>query len=262
MGMNALTLQGKYSVLQFEGCRVRFYSACQCFVGLVCELLAVNDFTLQGCLLCYGRFSSACECFLDGVSELLTARKKGLKYPLLIKRLACMVISGMASADSLDILQPANYGILSKGGEEFELLIFTLKNSGIHPELLTFLTKEWYFSMLARIRVNVFRIEMIDGTGYHADLLAAASASISAESAVGNAVYMLSSMYNHDCDPNTHILWVENAKASLKALRNIEAGEELRICYIDASLDHEARQSVLYQSFGFWCKCFRCKSED
>jgi hypothetical protein len=35
--------------------------------------------------------------------------------------------------------------------------------------------------------------------GYHTDLLAAASASISVETTVGSAVYMLPSMYNHDC---------------------------------------------------------------
>ncbi|KAJ6382343.1 hypothetical protein OIU77_030904 [Salix suchowensis] len=35
-------------------------------------------------------------------------RNKGLKYPLLVKRLACMVISGAASSESLDILQPSN----------------------------------------------------------------------------------------------------------------------------------------------------------
>jgi hypothetical protein len=39
---------------------------------------------------------------------LSSCRNKGLKYPLLVKRLACMVISGAASAESLDILQPSN----------------------------------------------------------------------------------------------------------------------------------------------------------
>lgn len=73
---------------------------------------------------------------------------------------------------------------------------------------MSVLTKEWYFSVLARIRVNVFRIEMIDGTGHHSDLLAAASASISAESAVGNAIYMLSSMYNHDCGMFQHLFYL------------------------------------------------------
>lgn len=34
-------------------------------------------------------------------------RERGLKYPLLVKRLACMVISGAISSDLLDILQPS-----------------------------------------------------------------------------------------------------------------------------------------------------------
>lgn len=189
-------------------------------------------------------------------------RVKGLKYPLLVKRFACMVISGMQSAESLDILQPANFshGMSSAWEDEFELLGHNFKNADIRPDLLTFLTKEWYSGILARIRANVFRIELIGG--YHTNLLAAASTSISVEATVGSAVYMLPSMYNHDCDPNAHILWIENAKASLKALRNIESGEELRICYIDASMDYEARQSLLYQGFGFRCQCLRCKSKD
>lgn len=189
-------------------------------------------------------------------------RVKGLKYPLLVKRFACMVISGMVSADNLDILQPANFshGMPSTWEDEFELLLQNFKTTDIDPCQLTFLTKEWYAGILARIRANVFRIELIGG--YHTDLLAAASASISVETTVGSAVYMLPSMYNHDCDPNAHILWIENAKARLKALRDIEPGEELRICYIDASMDYEARQSLLYQGFGFRCQCLRCKYKD
>lgn len=35
------------------------------------------------------------------------SRERGLKYPLLVKRLACMVISGAVSSDLLDILQPS-----------------------------------------------------------------------------------------------------------------------------------------------------------
>lgn len=36
------------------------------------------------------------------------SRERGLKYPLLVKRLACMVISGAISSDHLDILQPSS----------------------------------------------------------------------------------------------------------------------------------------------------------
>lgn len=59
------------------------------------------------------------------------------------------------------------------------------------------LTKTWYTSVLARIRINAFRVEMA-GELYQ-DLLALAAASVDAEAGVGNAVYMLPSFYNHDC---------------------------------------------------------------
>lgn len=51
--------------------------------------------------------------------------------------------------------------------------------------------------MLARIRINAFRIELAGGV--YEDLLSFAAASIEAEAAVGNAIYMLPSFYNHDC---------------------------------------------------------------
>ncbi|KAK9266581.1 hypothetical protein L1049_021646 [Liquidambar formosana] len=189
-------------------------------------------------------------------------RTRGLKYPLLVRRLACMVISGVASSDCLDILQPArlsDYMILEME-EEFGLLRSAFTKANIMDGQIAFLTKQWYTSVLARIRINAFRIELPGGL--YEDLLKSAAASVEAEDAVGNAVYMLPSFYNHDCDPNVHIIWIENANARLKALRDIEAGEELRICYIDASMDRDARQTLLCEGFGFQCCCLRCLSGD
>ncbi|KAM0045303.1 putative [histone H3]-lysine(4) N-trimethyltransferase chromatin remodeling SET family [Helianthus debilis subsp. tardiflorus] len=146
--------------------------------------------------------------------------------------------------------------------EELYLLRGALEDAGVKDEQLTFLNIEWYAGVLARIRINAFRIELAQaGTSYE-DLLALAAASVESEAAVGNAVYLLPSFYNHDCDPNTHIVWVENVEARLKALREIEAGEELRICYIDASMDRDARQNLLSNGFGFECNCPRCMSND
>ncbi|XP_058073810.1 histone-lysine N-methyltransferase ATXR4 isoform X2 [Magnolia sinica] len=125
-------------------------------------------------------------------------RLRGLKYPFLVKRLACMIISGAASVDFLDILQPANLfpEMILEMEEEFHLLRCTLLKAGF-DEQIAFLTKQWYIGVLVRIRINAFRVELIGGS--YEDLLSAAAASIVAESAVGNAVYMLPSFYNHDC---------------------------------------------------------------
>ncbi|KAI8562028.1 hypothetical protein RHMOL_Rhmol03G0003300 [Rhododendron molle] len=228
---------------------------------------------------------------------------QGLKYPLLAKRLACMVMSGVANAESLDILQPAILSpeMILQMEKEFTLLRSAFEEANVTdeqmacilcvcqrfilgfllsdflftfsmPKILEFetsvifdlivLTKQWYVGVLARIRINAFRIELAGGLYDYQDLLSSAAALVDAEAAVGNAVYMLPSFYNHDCDPNAHIVWIENSDARVKALRDIEAGEELRICYIDASMEHDARQTLLYEGFGFRCQCLRCLSGD
>ena len=60
------------------------------------------------------------------------------------------------------------------------------------------LTDDWYAGVLARLHINAFRIERVDQEDSE-DVLAAAAASILGESIVGSAVYVLPSMYNHDC---------------------------------------------------------------
>ncbi|KAL9150632.1 hypothetical protein ABFS82_11G001700 [Erythranthe guttata] len=189
-------------------------------------------------------------------------RLQGLKYPLLVKRLACQVISGAVTYDILDVLQPEilSSDQISRMKKEAALLRSTFEDSDFESEKMAFLTEEWYAGVLARIRINAFRIELAIGS--YEDLLSSAAALVEAESAVGNAVYVLPSLYNHDCDPNVNILWIENADAKIKALRDIEEGEELRICYIDASMDYGARQRILHQGFGFQCNCPRCVSKD
>lgn len=59
------------------------------------------------------------------------------------------------------------------------------------------LSKEWYINVLARIRINAFRIELPCGS--YEDLLASAVALVGDDAAVGNAVYTVPSFYNHDC---------------------------------------------------------------
>jgi hypothetical protein len=58
------------------------------------------------------------------------------------------------------------------------------------------LTDDWYAGVLARLHINAFRIERVDQEDSE-DILAAAS--ILGESILGSAVYVLPSMYNHDC---------------------------------------------------------------
>ncbi|GAB2229867.1 hypothetical protein Drorol1_Dr00014123 [Drosera rotundifolia] len=191
-----------------------------------------------------------------------SCRSYGLKYPLLVKRLACIAIAGGASPDCLDILQPESlsHEAISRVQAEYALLRTALVAANFSEEDLKFLTNQWYVGVLARVRINAFRIKLVPGS--FEDILSTAVASVDHEDAVGNAVYILPSFYNHDCDPNANIIWIDNVDAKLKALREIEEGEELRICYIDASMDRDARQNILQRGFGFKCSCHRCESGD
>ncbi|XP_010520008.1 PREDICTED: histone-lysine N-methyltransferase ATXR4 [Tarenaya hassleriana] len=198
----------------------------------------------------------------DWSSFLDYCRMHNVKYPLMVKRLACMIISGGQSADCLDILQPAALSseMITKMEEGFGMLWNSFRKANFKDEDVAFLTKQWYMGVLARIRINAFRVELV-GSSWE-DIFSLASASVEGEANVGHAVYLLPSFYNHDCDPNAHILWIENTDARLTALRDVEEGEELRICYIDASMGYEARQRLLSEGFGFCCNCLRCQSRD
>ncbi|KAL1554556.1 histone-lysine N-methyltransferase ATXR4-like [Salvia divinorum] len=212
-------------------------------------------------------------------------RQKGLKYPLIVKRFACQVIAGNIPTDILELLQGedlSDRAHLIK--EEFALLRSTLENADIKvekkknnknrdegkgsivdgeaepEELLSFLTEEWYTDVLGRIRINAFRVEL--PVQSHEDLLSSAAATVEGEAAVGNAMYMLPSFYNHSCEPNVNIVWSNSAEGKMVALRDIEKAEEVRICYLDASMGYEARAKILYGGYGFVCDCPRCVAKE
>ncbi|XP_057768729.1 histone-lysine N-methyltransferase ATXR4 [Salvia miltiorrhiza] len=210
-------------------------------------------------------------------------RQQGLKYPLIVKRLACQIVAGKIPAGIFELLQREDLSDkthLIK--EEFSLLRSTLEDADIKVEKtknetdegkgpivdgeaepeepLSFLTEEWYTDVLGRIRINAFRVEL--PVQSHEDLLSSAAASVEGEAAVGNAMYMLPSFYNHSCEPNVNIVWSDSAEGKIMALRDIEEGEEMRICYLDASMGYEARQKILQEGYGFVCDCPRCVAKE
>lgn len=79
----------------------------------------------------------------------------------------------------------------------------------------------------------------------------------------GTAVYMLPSLANHECDPNVHASWAlgGDATLTLSARRDVAAGEELRITYIDSASPAAQRQEELRFAYGFACRCAACVEE-
>lgn len=64
---------------------------------------------------------------------------------------------------------------------------------------------------------------------------------------------------NHSCDPNVGKTFVGDLMV-MRALRRIEAGEEIFNCY-DDNADLERRNASLERTWGFRCSCALCKAQ-
>jgi hypothetical protein len=83
----------------------------------------------------------------------------------------------------------------------------------------------------------------------------------------GSALYATTCKMNHSCDPNVHVLYRRTGWGSKHPLtaycvarREIAAGDELSISYIDTEETYAKRQEAL-QIYGFTCKCRKCERE-
>lgn len=76
----------------------------------------------------------------------------------------------------------------------------------------------------------------------------------------GTALIRSVAKINHSCRPNVKVEASQDNKSLLRAARPIKAGEEMRICYIDDSLQVTARRKKL-REYGFECLCERCLEE-
>ncbi|KAB0407627.1 hypothetical protein E2I00_018165 [Balaenoptera physalus] len=78
---------------------------------------------------------------------------------------------------------------------------------------------------------------------------------------VGVGLYPSMSLLNHSCDPNCSIVF-NGPHLLLRAVRDIEAGEELTICYLDMLMTSKERRKQLRDQYCFDCDCFRCQTQD
>ncbi len=73
-------------------------------------------------------------------------------------------------------------------------------------------------------------------------------------------IYLTICCINHSCLANTHHSWNSNLGCeTVHAIRDIEAGEEITICY-DRGQTSQRRRAFLKEAFGFDCACPLCIS--
>eukprot|EP00747_Dinoflagellata_sp_TGD_P187630 gnl/TRDRNA2_/TRDRNA2_45446_c0_seq1.p1 gnl/TRDRNA2_/TRDRNA2_45446_c0~~gnl/TRDRNA2_/TRDRNA2_45446_c0_seq1.p1 ORF type:complete len:690 (-),score=135.92 gnl/TRDRNA2_/TRDRNA2_45446_c0_seq1:57-1937(-) len=82
-------------------------------------------------------------------------------------------------------------------------------------------------------------------------------------SPVGHGIYPTAAVgFNHDCEPNCIVDSASNAGVlRVLAHRDIPAGQELRISYVDSSEPGPLRRRELKLQYGFDCACLRCSKE-
>ena len=77
---------------------------------------------------------------------------------------------------------------------------------------------------------------------------------------IGICLSLYFSLLNHQCEtPNVRVEYVNNT-AQLRAIKDIESGDELTTSYISMPATYESRQLQLKNKFDFICSCQQCVS--
>eukprot|EP00392_Amoebophrya_sp_AT5.2_P016625 g16899.t1 len=80
----------------------------------------------------------------------------------------------------------------------------------------------------------------------------------------GVAVLPHVAMLNHSCDPSAVLKYEirnEDVLCHVVALRRLRRGDEVTHSYVDIGQDYKVRQGALWNNYGFWCVCARCRED-
>lgn len=81
----------------------------------------------------------------------------------------------------------------------------------------------------------------------------------------GSGLYVTQSKINHSCNPNAEIRFpFSNNILQVVALRDIKAGEEICISYLDEcqiNRSRHSRQKYLQENYLFLCECEKCQEQ-
>eukprot|EP00960_Hanusia_phi_P007857 224857-Hanusia_phi.AAC.1 len=81
------------------------------------------------------------------------------------------------------------------------------------------------------------------------------------ERAVGIGLFPIAALMNHSCSPSC-VQSFHGRRMQLRALRDIEEGEELTLSYIDPAEPLVVRQEELRKRYFFSCTCNMCEGEE
>lgn len=186
--------------------------------------------TLRACTGCGGAFRLCGACrkhaYCDDISDAFRAGR-GLPSA------AALLALGVAHATAIDKYHACIESLASLRVQDDANELGVFAGSSVQHLL---------HGAAGRVVRNAFMIDAPDGTSY------------------ARGLFLLCSMCNSDCSPNVSMEFTSSSptEAVLRSLRDIEAGEELCMCYVNAFKPRSWRRMVLRRTWGFDCVCRRC----
>ena len=77
----------------------------------------------------------------------------------------------------------------------------------------------------------------------------------------GVALFAIGCLMNHACSPNVQLVYGGSHVAAAIAKRDIRAGDELCVNYVDTTKGTATRRKELLEGYGFLCECSKCNIE-
>ncbi|KAF8936743.1 hypothetical protein EDD21DRAFT_374531 [Dissophora ornata] len=194
------------------------------------------------------------------------------KYPEMIaKFLVRMVheetLNGGEEYNLFDHIERLRFlEVRPSAAEEKEIELLKVALGSKIPGIEEFINEERYLTLKGKLLYNAYGVS----TSLDADRSVEPSPeqyrSVHDAPVVGAGFYRVTSYISHSCEPNTKIAFLDNNNnMSVVATRDVKAGDELHVGFIDqknGTLSTEQRRQELFQHYRFKCMCPLCETTD
>ncbi|CAO3564612.1 unnamed protein product [Mortierella alpina] len=167
--------------------------------------------------------------------------------------------------NSFDHMERLRYlDVPASAEEEKEIELLKLALGSNIPGIDEFITEERYLLMKGRLLYNSYAIS--SSLDAHREIQTMPERQRGAHEGpiTGAGFYRVISYASHSCEPNGKLVFSEHShKASVVATRDVKAGEELFVGYINSdALSTDQRRLELFTKYRYQCMCPRCENID
>ncbi|KAF9937490.1 hypothetical protein BGZ67_001223 [Mortierella alpina] len=167
--------------------------------------------------------------------------------------------------NSFDHMERLRYlDVPATADEEKEIELLKVALGSNIPGIDEFITEERYLVMKGRLLYNIYAISSSLDADRDIQPMPERQRSLHDSPITGAGFYRVSSYASHSCEPNVKLVFSEhNHKASVVATRDVKAGDELLVGYINnEALSTDQRRLELFTKYRYQCMCPRCENID